>query len=264
MEKFKNISNKEFVEAYLQCWVDAFENDKMASKWNNGWTNAHINMICYPLVRRLGYCQGCVNENTSHSRCDNLKDIEDLTEKCNCQGYGKYVQQEYYKVDFTIYENQGEEGWSLEYAIEHENKHFISYNSSGWFNEFKKLLPIKCAQARVIIGYDHFDGDNGYSKKEKFEKCLYLLNESEVVKRSLVDCPIILIIFPSDKSLRKIVKNNNFVGNNEVLQINEFICESGKWEYKDIDVQKELCEEIRSVFKKIENQRQMDNESKRP
>lgn len=241
--------NDIFVDAYLQCWVDAFTNPEMVRAWHGAhdWTVEHMNKVLYPLAKKLGYCKNKCN------RC-NVANDSDSTCKPNCPLYGTRLQQEYYKVDFSLYDFQDDDGWSLDYAIEHENAAFelkedntVKY--SGWFNEFMKLLPLNCAEARVIIGYDEFLEKNGESEFEKkLKKCRSRL-ESDVVKKSLVDKPVLLIIFPYTNAMRKMVKDGE-QSDSYLLQAVEFVCENGKWERHKISTEK-YAKDIRKIYKKI-------------
>lgn len=244
----KEIANETFVNTYLQCWVKAFSNPEMARAWHGAhdWTVEHMNKVLYPLAKKLGYCDKqceycCSSINESDTEC-----------KPNCKMYGTNLQQEYYKVDFSLYDSKGDDGWSLDYAIEHENAAFelkddktVKY--SGWFNEFMKLLPLNCANARVIIGYDEFLGENGSKFEEKLDKCMSRL-KSEAVIPSLVQKPIILIIFPYTEAMRKKVKE---YGRQQtaLLRAVQFVWANDKWERHDIAI--DNPERIHEVYQKI-------------
>ena len=164
--------------------------------------------------------------------------------------YGTEVQQEYYNVDFTLYNYHQQSVWSLDYAIEHENAEFILKEGriaeKGWFDEFAKLLPLKCAKARVIIGYYSFKDKDLFEAKLK--RCQDLL-VNEYVKPSLADSSIFLIIFPRTAY----IKAGNY--NNGLLHIIHFYNENGKWKTEqdltDIICDKEMKDRLISIYKKI-------------
>lgn len=202
-----DISNEQFVAEYLKCWLNAMKTDDMVAAWHgyHDWTVMHMNRVLYPLARELGACKKFACE-----ACNSFAD-SDGDERCRyfCKAYRTTIQQEYYNIDFSLYNSYEQSVWSLEYAIEHENAEFVigkgdTILHKGWFDEFAKLLPVKCGKARVIIGYDTFKKDDLSKKIEKAEK---LLNSKEL-KRSLADSPIIVILFPYTKHIRKVVKNN--------------------------------------------------------
>jgi len=177
MEREKDV---EFCKRYLNCWLNAMldENGELLNAWHGQWTDAHMNKVLYPLAKLYGHTT-----------------------------YGEDIQKEYYRVDFTVYTHYEDSVWTLDYAIEHENARFEldgkAIKKKGWFDEFAKMLPLKCTGARVIIGYDTFNSTEAFDHKVKF--CKDLLNNDKI-KNSLAECPILLIIFP----LTKYIKKGNF------------------------------------------------------
>ncbi len=271
------ITNIDFVKNYLEFWLKAAKNKKIRENWYEPreWTKGHMKFVLYPLAWQLisheiksrykndtrkkvhFKCNDCNRCMQIHLEKCILNDSDSLNFACNA--YAHNFQQEYYKVDFTIfdYEDYGEEtneNWTLAYAIEHENcKLTLNDNNTikyyGWFSEFKKLLPIKCANARVIISYDDFDGENGNIKDEKLNMCLNLLNNS-FVQNSLTDTPIILILFPSTSAIKNIVENNEY----PVIQIFEFEKKENEWETSDLS-KSDIVDKgkFQEVYKKIKN-----------
>lgn len=247
----KTIDNKRFVDVYLQCWTNAFFDTEMARAWHGAhdWTVEHMNRVLYPLAKTLGYC----DRNCAH--CGSAEKGKDTVCKPICPLYGTNLQQEYYKVDFSLYDSQGDDGWTLDYAIEHENaafelnkdeKHTVKY--SGWFNEFMKLLPLNCANARVIIGYDEFLCNDGvFEFDKKIEKCMARL-ESAAVIPSLAQKPIILIIFPYTGAMKRIVREYG-QKTVDLLRVVEFVFENGHWYHDDIPV--ENSAQIYETYRKI-------------
>lgn len=214
-----------FASAYMQTWLDAMENDgmQMPSKWHNAheWTVAHMANVLYPLTAKLDY------ENK----------------------YGTTVQKEYYRVDFSMYTYFEQSTWKLDYAIEHENAEFALYSGDGsvrkkgWFDEFAKLLPLKCAKSRVIIGYDTF----GSQFSAKLDKCLGLLNDKRI-QASVTDSPILLIIFP----YTDYVKSNDH--KNGMLHIVGFENTNGTWrmnELTDSVCDEQAIERLKAAYAKI-------------
>lgn len=200
-----DISNEQFVTEYLKCWLNAMKTDDMVAAWHgyHDWTVMHMNRVLYPLAHSLGACK-----KFACAACDSFAD-RDGDERCRyfCKAYRTTIQQEYYNIDFSLYNSYKQSLWSLEYAIEHENAEFVldkgdTISHKGWFDEFAKLLPIKCGKARVIIGYDTFN-ENDLSKKIVMAE--KLLNSKEL-KRSLADSPIIIILFPYTKHIKEVVK----------------------------------------------------------
>lgn len=253
METF--LGNDAFVDAYLGCWCKALNETEMANFWSNKngtWTKAHMVNILYPLAKKLGYCSGCC--------CDVLENCEEnLFHKKGCVKYGTSIAQEYYKVDFTLYQYNKQYSWALDYAIEHENeKCSLKFNNetingteAGWFREFLKLLPLNCAKARVIIGYDNFD-DNFCVKQDKIDMCLFKLNNDDCVKSSVVIKPIVLILFPSTSAIDKICKAEN-KNQMELVKIVEFDynVEKKLWEANDRYDYTKFRETIIAAYKKI-------------
>ena len=217
----KDISNEQFVSEYLKCWLKAMEDDDMVAAWHgyHDWTVMHMNRILYPLARALGACEESGCENCQKLHC------KDMDKRCKyfCKMYAWTIQQEYYNIDFSLYNSYAQSLWSLEYAVEHENAEFVikddKIEHKGWFDEFAKLLPVKCGKARVIIGYDMFK-ENELNKK--LEKAKELLTDIRV-KRSIADSPIIIILFPYTKPIKKIVEK----GKKDLKQLIK-ICEFKK------------------------------------
>lgn len=215
----------EFAANYLQTWLDATENEvlHMPSAWHNAhqWTVAHMANVLYPLAAKLGY-----GENN----------------------YGITMQQEYYRVDFSLYTYYKQSTWTLDYAIEHENAEFSLYadesvNKKGWFDEFAKLLPLKCTKSRVIIGYDTF----GEQFAVKLKKCKDLLNEP-LIQKSVAESPVLLIIFPYSKY----IKSKNY--GNGLLHIIEFVKTDKAWVMNELT--EKICDEqikerMKNVYSKI-------------
>lgn len=215
-----DISNEQFVAEYLRCWLDAMKTDDMVAAWHgyHDWTVMHMNRVLYPLARSLGAC--------TESSCSNCRNMTGKGEEDRCRYFCKMyawtIQQEYYNIDFSLYNSYEQSLWSLEYAIEHENAEFVlgkddAISHKGWFDEFAKLLPIKCGKARVIIGYDTFKENDLDKKIEKAEKLL----SGEGISRSLADSPIIIILFPYTKHIQDVV-NNNTKEPEQLIKICEF------------------------------------------
>lgn len=246
------ITNIDFVKNYLEFWLNATEDKRFTESWHepSEWTKGHMKFVLYPFARNIINLEikaRYKNEprKNLHFKCNDCNrcmQIDNGADKFNfaCNAYAHNFQQEYYKVDFTIfdYEDYGEEtneNWTLAYAIEHENcKLTLNEDNKtikyyGWFSEFKKLLPIKCANARVIISYDDFDGENGNIKDEKLNMCLNLLNNS-FVQNYLADTPIILILFPSTSAIKNIVANKQC----PVIHIFEFEKKENEWKTSDL------------------------------
>ena len=218
--------NYEFCAEYINTWIDAMldSNNVLLSAWYglHDWTKAHMANVLYPLAERLGYYNK----------------------------YGTGFQQEYYNVDFTLYNYREQSVWSLDYAVEHENDEFIlkdgKISQKGWFDEFAKLLPLKCAKARVIIGYDRFKDKNLF--EAKLERCHELLT-NDYVKPSLADSSIFLIIFPRTEY----IKAGNYY--NGLMHIIHFYNDNGEWEMEK-DLTDKICntdmlEKLKSIYKKI-------------
>lgn len=201
-----------FATAYLHTWLNALENDnlQMSSAWHNyhQWTVAHMANVLYPLAIKLDY---------------------------GANNYGITMQQEYYRVDFSLYTYFEQSTWTLDYAIEHENAAFIlnadgSIHEKGWFDEFAKLLPLKCAESRVIIGYDNFDGQF----TAKLKMCENLLNDPRI-QNSVTDSPILLILLPRNEYMkRKDYKSG-------LLQIVEFRKMNKTWQINELS--KKICDD---------------------
>lgn len=215
-----DISNEQFVAEYLKCWLNAMKTDDMVAAWHgyHDWTVMHMNRVLYPLAHKLGACNEC---NCSNCRKLTGKGEEDRC-KYFCKMYAWTIQQEYYNIDFSLYNSYKQSVWSLEYAIEHENAEFVigkgdTILHKGWFDEFAKLLPVKCGKARVIIGYDTF---NENDLRKKIEMAKALLNSKEL-KRSLADSPIIVILFPYTKHIKEVVKKGIKVPE-QLIKICEF------------------------------------------
>lgn len=204
MDRMNNIND--FVVAYLTCWADAMKSLADAAarkklyrsgiydgeKGCKGWTDFHLKQILYPLAERTGYksrpCDDC--------ECD-CKVISNREKACE---YNRFWSKEFYRLDFALYNWEQPYRWGLDYAVEHENAAFrlkekegkFTVHRGGWLNEFLKMLPLNCAKARVIIGYDNFDEAEWEAKQE------YLLDvlSDRAVKETLVEKPILLILGP--------------------------------------------------------------------
>jgi len=206
---------KDFVSEYLNFWANAVNSKEAAANWQNcrNWTKFHLEHILYPLAKELGY----VNKECKKTQCT---DYPFCTEE---QCYGTYIQKEYYRVDLSLYSYHGKY-WTLDYAIEHENKKykFDTNKNNGWFYEFLKILPLKCAKARVVIGYDDFKE----KVNDKIEKCLDVLNKGGI-EESIADSKIILIIFPSSSCLKKpeIIKSSP----QDLIRIVKFTKKGNSW-----------------------------------
>jgi len=218
----------QFCTEYINTWIDAMLDSKevLLSAWYglHDWTKAHMANVLYPLATKLGY---------------NNK-------------YGTSVQQEYYRVDFTLYDYSKQSVWALDYAIEHENAEFELQGNKiinkGWFDEFAKLLPLKCAKARIIIGYDTFNDITLF--EQKLKRCYDLL-ANDLVQHSLADSSIFLIIFPRTKY----IKNGDY--SNGLVHIVHFYKSDidGKW-IKEKALENKVCNEeitkrLISAYKKI-------------
>ena len=118
-----DISNEQFVAEYLKCWLNAMKTDDMVAAWHgyHDWTVMHMNRVLYPLAHKLGACNEC---NCSNCRKLTGKGEEDRC-KYFCKMYAWTIQQEYYNIDFSLYNSYKQTVWSLEYAIEHENAEFV-------------------------------------------------------------------------------------------------------------------------------------------
>ena len=164
-----------------------------------------------------------------------------------------------YKVDLSLYNCESEYCRSIDYAIDHAN---ISMNveerdgklvvtRGGWLNEFVRMLPLNCSKARVIIGYDAF-GEGDWEKKKEY--LLGILN-NRVVRETLAETPILLILAPSCEFIDgEKDKNNLFFRIKLISKV-----QSG-WEAGDLDellagnseflrMRKEMC----NVFAEIRN-----------
>lgn len=215
-----------FCTEYINTWIAAMldSDNVLFSAWYglHDWTKAHMANVLYPLALKLGY---------------NNK-------------YGTSVQQEYYRVDFTLYNYCEQSVWALDYAVEHENAEFELQEerivNKGWFDEFAKLLPLKCAKARVIIGYDTFNDINLF--KQKLKRCQDLLI-NEHVQPSLADSSIFLIIFPRTKY----IKNGDY--KNGLLHIVHFYKDNDIWimekNLADTACNEETKKQLITVYKKI-------------
>lgn len=243
----KNLSITEFAQSYLNIFIVKMldKNSELKSKWNNsrGWTRIHMLEVFYCLAEEMRYRNRNCNEKSND--CPVFWSCEKKSSSC----YGKYLQKEYYRVDLTLYNFKETGFWTLDYAIEHENEEFKLKEDkivrAGWFNEFAKLLPIKCAKARVIVGYDYFDG-NGEEIEKKFSYCKRLLErhaacpkDENSLSNSLSEGKILLIIFPRTKRIRQI-REMEKVSNKDLVRIVEFEVK-GK-SVKQNDLTDRVCE----------------------
>lgn len=215
--------NKTFCEKYLTCWTNAMlaDDKELLKSWasSHKWTKNNMEKVLNELAIAL-------NPNYNE--------------------YGKTKSKEYYRVDFSLYSWFRQSVWTLDYAIEHENERFelkdynligddgiiqldnnIKNKGKGWFDEFAKLLPLKCACSRVIIGYDDFKHID-----EKLKICHSLLNNKQI-EGSLTDSPILLILFPTTKRIKKIVgswnENKQTISDNDLIRLVLFYKNGDVW-----------------------------------
>lgn len=213
--------NKQFCEKYLKCWTSAMlaDDKELLRSWTSSyrWTKYNMEKVLDKLATALS------------PKYDE---------------YGKTKSREYYRVDFSLYSWFGQSVWTLDYAIEHENERFEikdyslldesgkikldgNIKSKGWFDEFAKLLPLKCARSRVIIGYDDFEHID-----EKLKICHSLLNNKQI-KGSLTNSPILLILFPSIKHIKEIVQGWNdtthVINDNDLIRFVLFYKSDESW-----------------------------------
>lgn len=249
MDRKSNIND--FVVTYLACWADAMKSldgpearKKLYRSGSydgdgdcKGWTEFHLKKILYPLAEKLGYASASRGEAKS----------------------GKVYRSGNYKVDLSLYNCESEYCRSIDYAIDHAN---ISMNveerdgklvvtRGGWLNEFVRMLPLNCSKARVIIGYDAF-GESDWEKKKEY--LLGILN-NRVVRETLAETPILLILAPSCEFIDgEKDKNNLFFRIKLISKV-----QSG-WEAGDLDellagnseflrMRREMC----NVFAEIRN-----------
>ena len=255
MTEIIDIDNNEFANLYLKTWIDIMSNEGTCKTWNNNtnWTETHLTIL-YKLAVELGYCN---------------KDKE----KAKKDDYGKTVQQEYYQVDFSLYKHYEDSYWNLDYAIEHENDVYNIYKegdkkdrtiNKGWFDEFAKLLPLKCRRSRVIIGYDYFynkeiEEDSKYTKKgaytfeDKLAKCSKLLSDDRV-KQTVSQSPILLIIFPSGWKMKQIVGDELI--EKPLIKIVNFPVVDGILKKEGVDITNEVLDDkmkvqLKEIYKNI-------------
>lgn len=210
----KNEELLKFCKDYLECWTDAVINRGGANEWSDSgkWTDFHEEYIVIPLANRLN-AQAMLGE-------------------MNDSNQPEILEKEYYRIDFILYRyiDKARHFWTLDYAIEHENVKFNindnKINSLGWFDEFCKLIPIKCTKARVIIGYDSFDG----GLKTRLGKCLEMLNAHERYN-DITDTPILLILFPNTEYIKKYADSGY---PNGMVHIFLFTKYNGTWTREDI------------------------------
>lgn len=221
----KKISIEQFCGEYLNAWIEAMndEDKVLLNSWHglHSWTDAHMANVLYPLAKKLGYANK----------------------------YGTGFQKEYYRVDFTLYDYFEQSVWTLDFAIEHENAEFElesdnSIKYKGWYDEFAKLLPLKCANSRVIIGYDCFT-DNF---EKKIKKCRDLLINPNI-QASLSDGSILLIIFPRTNYIRKCKYENG------LIHIVHFYKNGNNWDIEK-NFENKVCDDgmlikLQEVYKKI-------------
>lgn len=237
----KEVSTVEFAKIYLEQWLEVMKNTGSSKTWNynSAWTNTHMTIL-YKLASALEYCNA----------------DRETVEK---QDYAKTVQQEYYQVDFSLYRYIKNSYWNLDYAIEHENEKYNITKSrvcKGWFDEFAKLLPLKCRKSRVIIGYDYFYTDNSNNSFDaKIQNCINLLNDVDV-QQSTAESPILLIIFPNGYKMKQILQGED----GPVVRIVEFICKTGdeKQNWEKIELSNKIIDQnikdgLISVYSSIKN-----------
>ncbi|MDE6302752.1 MAG: hypothetical protein K2M36_04100, partial [Clostridia bacterium] len=209
-----------FCKTYFNCWEKAMESEEGQYKYRGkkyddvgllkAWTDFHMKNILYKLAEELSYFhkeEG--NKKYKTHSCQDLDCANCKKEKGDC-GYGTSWQQEYYKVDLLLCEHQGAGNWCNDFYIEHENAHFKLkkddvgnvqvHNMYGWFDEFNKLLPLKTSEngMRVIIAYDDFDM---VEEKKQYLLDKQLNNKDNLIHKSIVECPILVILAPSNKAI---------------------------------------------------------------
>lgn len=240
---------EKFCKNYLTAWLDAIltENFDAPNEWytSSKWTSVHMTNVLFCLAEKLGYrktdCAEHKNNCPIYEHCEKKKD--------SC--YGVYMQQEYYRVDFTLYNLYQNGYWTLDYAIEHENAKFRlekdnTIKAKGWFAEFTKLLPLKCAKSRAVICYDDFRDKMDLNKK--LSHCLNWLRKSEM-QSAIADSQIILIIFP----LTHYMKRERY--DNGLLRIVEFTKINDVWTMQD-NLEEYLCDTktellLKEAYKRI-------------
>ncbi len=201
-----------FCKDYLYCWTEAVINKGGDGQWSvsSNWTDFHEKNVIVPLKDRL---------NTL------------LKNTCE-YGQPEVLEKEYYRIDFILYRyiDKARHFWTLDYAIEHENAKFDindnKINKLGWFDEFCKLIPIKCAKARVIIGYDSFDD----GLEERLICCDKILKAHENFN-DITDTPILLILFPDTGYIKKYDGSGYPDG---MLHIFLFTKHNGTWGREDV------------------------------
>lgn len=207
----KNKELFKFCKDYLECWTDAMTNnsDNGAAKWKEGgkaWTNFHEKKVLVPLSAKI---------KVGHEELHKAEPPEVL-------------EKEYYRIDFILYRyiDKAHHFWTLDYAIEHENVKFVPDEKLGWFDEFCKLIPIKCTKARVIIGYDFFD--DGLEKR--LIRCDEMLKAHESIN-DITDTPILLILFPGTEYIQEYADSGY---PNGMVHIFLFTKYNGTWTREDI------------------------------
>ena len=261
MDRKNNIND--FVVTYLACWADAMKSlDEPEARKKlyrsgsyegddgcKGWTEFHLKKILYPLAEKLGYKDApCAEED-----CGTGKGRE---EKCD---YNRTWSRDSYKVDLSLYNFDSAYCRSIDYAIDHTGISFkverkggkLEVARGGWLNAFVKMLPLNCAKARVIIGYDAF-GEGDWEQKREY---LLGLLGNRVVRETLAEAPILLILAPSCEFIDgEKDKNNLFFRIKLITKV-----QSG-WEVGDLDellagnseflrMRKEMC----NIFADIRN-----------
>lgn len=207
-----------FAEDYLECWTDAILEKGGASKWKDDWTNFHEKNVLVPLSDKINAKTGQNELYKSEPR--------------------EVMEKEYYRIDFILYRyrNPQYHWWQLDYAIEHENEKFawkskeetIDKSNQGWFDEFCKLLPIKCAKARVIIGYDLFNAET----EARLQLCQETLIEHETAGyNDITDTPILLILFPGTTYIKEHVDKGY---SNDMVRVVLFAKQNGIWGREDL------------------------------
>lgn len=203
-----------FAKDYLECWTEAVIEHDGAAKWRNrkNWTCFHEKNVLVPMADKINAQAGQ----------EEMHEVEPP----------EVMEKEYYRIDFIFYRyiDRSRYFWTLDYAIEHENQEFDANGETikekGWFDEFCKLIPIKCTKARVIIGYDSFDAETD----NRLERCVDMLKAHESYN-DITDTPILLFLFPGTKYIKEQVGKGYPNGTVHVVL---FTKQSGTWGYEDL------------------------------
>ncbi len=207
-----------FSADYLECWTKAVMENGGASKWKNrtDWTLFHEKNVLVPMADKI-------NAQAGQEEMHEAEPPE-------------VMEKEYYRIDFIFYRyiDKPRYFWTLDYAIEHENQKFDAngeeIKSKGWFDEFCKLIPIKCTKARVIIGYDSFDAETDI-RLERW--CVDMLKAHESY-HDITDTPILLILFPGTAYIKNQVTKGY---PNGMVRVVLFTKQNGTWGKEDLFAQ---------------------------